>query len=123
MQIEITHLEHEDTYQWADSIAHSGLSDIGAVTWRNACEEAARRPLVTAEQQYELRAWIAGFGAWTRQEIAAMPDAETNALLIQLVSGDLEEFLANEGDAEWEANFGGRVFRDGEKRLWYYVGN
>lgn len=91
IQIDVTHLVSEDCSQWSDSVFNSGRDDIGAVTWRRACETAADAPLVGPEGQDELRRWIREFGAWDREEIAAMTDTETNALLLQFVAGDIQE--------------------------------
>ena len=123
MEIDITHLEHEETTQWSDSIANSGLQNIGQVTWRNAVETATERPLVTPEQQAELRYWLLDFGAWDEAEIAAMGDDETNAMLLQFIAGDLKEYLEHEGTEDFELwvseGWAGRVSRSEDGRLFF----
>jgi len=114
VEIDISHLENEDCSQFSDSIANSGLQNIGQITWRNACEHAAEKPLCPADKQSELRSWLAEFGAWSREEIAAMPDTETNALLLQFVAQDLQEYLEHEGTDDferWNENHGGNIYR------------
>ena len=103
MEIDVTHLIDEDCAQFSDSIANSGLQNIGQITWRNACEHAAEKPLCPADKQSELRSWLAEFGAWSRDEIAAMSDAETNALLLQFVAGDIQEMEIFDTYEEYQA--------------------
>ena len=91
MEIDVTHLVDEDCRQFSDSIHNSGLQNIGQVTWRNACEHAEDNPLVKAEDQDELRDWIREFGAWTDDDIKAMSDDETNALLLQFIASAIQE--------------------------------
>jgi len=132
MEIKVTHLIDEDCTQWSDSRSNSGRDDIGQVTWRNAVESAAEAPLVTAEQQDELRSWIRDFGAWTDEDIAAMSDVDTNALLLQSIAGDIQEMESFDSYREYEraqcdGQCSGRLFKaleTGRAPAWYfYVGN
>ena len=123
MEVKITHLMDLDCCQFSDSIANSGLDNIGKITWDKAMSYA-EDPLVTPEQQTDLRDWIAEFGAWTRDEIRDMSDNETNALLLQFVAGEIREreSAENHGDLDqWEENFGGRIYKSGSD-WYYYVG-
>ena len=125
MEINVTFIRDEEPAQFSDSIYGSGLSNIGAITWRNACAFAEDHPLVTPEQQADLRDWILEFGAWDAEEVAAMTDEETNALLLQFVAGDHQqrEDARERGELEsWEENCGGRLYEGGDGQLYFYVG-
>jgi hypothetical protein len=74
--------------------------DAGKITWSHACEDSAGWPLLANDEQREqFRRYVKGFGAWTDAEIAAWSDTELNALLIQLVSGDIREMRELCGDS------------------------
>jgi hypothetical protein len=130
-EIDVTHLFDTDCSRYSDSIFNSGLQNIGQITWRNACEDAADEPLVTPEQQDDLRDWIREFGAWDSEEIAAMSDVETNALLLQFIAGDIQELedldLVDDDEARQEAcddgTIGGRLSKCDDGRWFYSVGN
>jgi hypothetical protein len=135
MEIDVTeYVGEQDCAQYSDSIANSGLQNIGEITWRNACEQATRAPLVGADKQDALRDWIRDFGAWDTEELAAMSDAETNALLLQFIAGDIREMEAFEThEAYQKASEGGscsgRLFKgdiEGDPsfgRWYFYVGS
>jgi hypothetical protein len=107
---------------FSDSIANSGLQNIGQVTWRNAVENATDTPLVKPEQQDELRDWIREFGAWDDEEIAAMTDEETNALLLQFIAGDYQELQSYDSFEEYSEQAGGRLYPGDDGRWYFYVG-
>lgn len=103
-ELDVTHLIDLDCSQFSDSIHNSGLENIGQVTWRNAVAhvaelEADGAPLVAPEHQDELRDWIRSTGGWDADEIAAMSDTETSALLLQYIAGDIKE-MESFGDYE-----------------------
>jgi hypothetical protein len=90
-ELDVTRLVREaDCFEFSASRAERG-ENAGAETWANAKEEAGDSPLLSAEQLDEARAWFRGFGAWNREELAAMSADELNALLIQFVAGDIRE--------------------------------
>lgn len=108
MEIDVTHLVYErDTYAFCNSIARSGLSNIGQVTWRNALEEARSEPLLTEPDQIaEAKDYFKEFGAWDKDEIAAWTDDDVNALLVQEVSHNIQElddFIDDDGEIDWKA--------------------
>ncbi len=117
MEINVTRImEDHDLESYSDSVFNSGLSNIGQVTWRNACQaiEDLDEPLVTEAQQDDLRDWIGDFGAWSSEEIAAMSDVETQALLLQFVAGDGQAYLRAEEDdrvEEYQESEGGRLYK------------
>ena len=127
MEIDVTKYVHDyDCSQFSDSIANSGLQNIGEITWRNACAEAGENPLVASEQQDELRDWIREFGAWTSEEIANMSDQETNALLLQFIAGDIREMEDHFPDLEsyeqacQDGITSGRLYPDEREQKWYF---
>lgn len=130
MEIDITTLieafegGHESPESFSDSIANSGLVNIGQVTWRNAVKAAGRYMFVSDETRGAILDWLSDFGAWEREELEAQTDAETNAMFLQFVAGDYSERRdADErGElAEWEENQGGRLYQSAD-RWFYYVG-
>ena len=128
MEINVTHIMARDLSDYSDSIANSGLQNIGQITWRNACEacEAMSTPLVPYEEQDTLRDWIREFGAWDDAEIAEMTDVETNALLLQFIAGEGQGYIRAEDEGrlgEWLEQEGGRLYRDETGEWYFYVGN
>ncbi len=76
---------------FSGSIATHG-KNAAKETYGAALEEAGESPLVSDPKDLEqVRAWLKAFGAWEPEEIAAWSPVELNALLIQYISGDLNE--------------------------------
>jgi hypothetical protein len=74
-------------------------ANAGRDTWRHAVEDAHDYDLLdTYDKRVEFRAHIKGFGAWTDEEIAAFSTTELNALLMQMISGDIRN---GETDRIW----------------------
>jgi hypothetical protein len=118
---------------YSASVAEIGCN-AGADTWRAACEDSADYMLLdTDEKRDAFRDYAASFGAWDREEIAAWSDTELNALLIQMISGDMREFndLADGDWKAWEALcedgtcsgrlYGSELSTDG--RVYFNIGN
>ncbi len=126
MEINVTELVAEDCSSFSNSIHESGLKNIGEITWRNACEYARENMLCTTDAELDkLRDWIADFGAWDSEEIAAMSDVELNAMLVQFVSGDVRESEHYDSFEEYSEQAGGRLLKDEDDdgKWLYYVGN
>ncbi len=109
--------------RFSDSIANSGLQNIGSVTWRNACEAMADESAWFTADLDTLREHFAGYGAWEREELDAMGGAELNALLAQFVAGDFveRERARERGKAalrDYEESQGGRL--SGSRGRWFY---
>ncbi len=97
MELDITALVAsfgDSPERFSNSVARSGMDNIGAITWRNAC--AVDVMLVNDETRSELEDHFRGYGAWSREELSDMSDVELNALLVQFVSGDYQEYTAAE---------------------------
>lgn len=127
MEIDVTAIiEGHELTDYSDSIANSGLQNIGQITWRNAVNACAAMddPLVTSEQQSELREWIADFGAWSRQEIEEMSDNDTCALLLQFIASEGQRYLeAEEEDRldDYMESEGGNLYRGDDERFYFLV--
>lgn len=83
---------------YSASVAEIG-PNAGRDTWQAAMEDAPDYLLLgDEEQREEFRKHMKGFGAWSAEEIAAWSNTELNALLMQLISGDIR---SNETDRIW----------------------
>lgn len=126
IEIDVTHLYKGDqSKSYSASIAEIG-QDAGRVTWNNAKRTAADRPLLTEEQIPDAREYFAEFGAWSREELEAMPSDEINALTLQYVSGDIRERKHYRTWAEYEeASHNGRVsgqlYRGDDGRIYFLM--
>jgi hypothetical protein len=128
MELNITKLVNDSgcMTQFANSIANSGLSNIGEITWNNAVMADEYHLLREPEEYAEAIDFFEGFGCWDREELEGQTDAETNGLLLQFLAGDIQEMEAYETYEEYEkaAEAGyvsGRIYRSGYE--WYaYIG-
>jgi hypothetical protein len=133
VEINITKFFDEaEPFEYSASMFERG-ANAGPETWASALEAATTRewPLLNHESEYEaLRDWFAEFGAWEEEEIAAWSNAEIEALLIQLISGDIREMESLCGD-DWEeyerlseaGTCGGRMYRGDNGQIYFYVGS
>ena len=135
MEIDITEFfNNSEPFEFSASVMERG-KNAGAETWRNACDEGERAPLLTTPEQLEaLRDHMRGYGAWSREEINAWSSTECNALFIQLISGDMREAgmdkqFPDEFDwAQYESRsnageIAGRIFKGDDDRAFYYLGD
>lgn len=92
MGLNITHFFRTATPKdYSASVAEIG-NNAGAYTWQAAIDDSEDYPLLNSDDnRQEFRDYIKGFGAWDDAEIAAMNDTALNALLIQMISGDIRE--------------------------------
>lgn len=105
--------------------------DAGVITWRNACEASAEYCLLdTPDKLDAVRRYFRGFGAWSDEELAAKPDRELNALLLQFIAGDIREFSDDVSEWDWEAyraeaatgSISGNLFEGEDNRVYFYIG-
>ncbi len=137
MEIDITaFVQSAETHDLSGSVAELG-KDAGKITWDNACAEARTTRFITADKRATFEAWVREFGAWTQEEIKAWSMTECNALLIQYISGDLneleslcysstDEFGIDWAEAEKLARRGtisGNVFKGVDGHVYFYMGN
>ena len=92
LDLDITRMvNEEDMGMLSGSIAELG-ERAGAITWGNSLEYAADHPLLeTPDQIQEARDYVKGFGAWDDEEIAGWTDDEVQALIVQLIAGEIRE--------------------------------
>lgn len=91
MEIDITDFVLDaNTHDMSASRAEMGLC-AARITWGNALTAAKSTTFVTDETRGVFEDWAGDFGAWEDDEIKAWSLDECNALLIQYISGDLNE--------------------------------
>ena len=115
---------------YSASIAEVG-PDAGRSTWRAACDASGEYCLLdTPDKLDAAREYFRGFGAWSADELAAMPDREVNALLLQFVAGDIREFSEDVTAWDWAVydddaaagRIGGNLFEGDDNRVYIYIG-
>lgn len=137
MELNITRFFNEACPRdYSASVAEIG-NNAGAQTWQAACDDVNDwNFLDTDEKRDAFRDHVRGFGAWTDEEIAAWNNDELNALLIQMISGDMREVPGMDSAENWDWKeyqrmaeagtisgrlFGGPLSTDGQ--VYYYIGN
>jgi hypothetical protein len=109
---------------------HAALDAVANPTWVDY--SAPRTPMLDTEDKLQaMRDYIKGFGAWDAAEIAAMSDQHLNALLIQMIAGDMREGGLNEWEPDWKAyeegaeagTYSGRIYRGDDGHIYYYIGD
>lgn len=106
--------------------------DAARSTWQAACDDSEDYMMLDSEEKREeFRRYVKGFGAWSDDEIRAWSDSELNALLIQMISGDIREGSLDTDDPDWdqyqkdseEGRVSGRIFKGDDSQVYYYVGD
>ena len=131
MEINITTFFNEAApMDYSASVAEIG-SDAGRETWRAACEDSEDFMLLDSdEKREEFRRYVKTFGAWSEDEIKAWSNIELNALLIQMISGDIREGDLNTDNPDWDkyqkeseaGHISGRIFKADDSRIYYSIG-
>jgi hypothetical protein len=131
MEIDITDFFNAGGHMaYSASIAEVG-PDAGRSTWRNACDDSEEYCLLDTPEKLEAaREYFRGFGAWSADELAAMPDREVNALLLQFIAGDIREFSEDVTAWDWTVynddaaagRIGGNLFEGDDNRVYIYIG-
>ncbi len=135
MEIDITEFFNSETVDMSDisgSVMEHG-PNAARITWNNAREASKEyRVLDSVEKDEAAREFLAGFGAWTREEIDAWDDNDLNALILQFIAGDIRETPDMDvGDWDWglyqrlamEGAVAGRMYRGDDGRVYYYLGS
>jgi len=86
--------------------------------------------LDSEEKREDFRCYVKTFGAWSEDEIRAWSDQELNALLIQMISGDMREADLDADAPDWDkyqqdsesGRISGRIFKGDDSQIYYYVG-
>lgn len=135
MELDITAFVRGEAepFDFSRSAAEWG-PDAGLSSWRNAIAQAEASPLLTTPEHFDaMRDFIKGFGAWDADEIAAISDADLNAMLIQFISGDMRESgmdACDPDDFDWaeyerraeEGQIFARIYRGDDARIYFYLG-
>lgn len=100
MELNINHLfKTINPAHYSASQAELG-PDAGPITWANAID-AAPNLLDSADKMREFKDYMRDFGAWSDAEINAWSQKECNALLLQLIAGDIRESGLDTSNPDW----------------------
>ena len=131
MELNITRFFREAApMDYSASIAEIG-NDAARSTWEAAVDDSDDYPMLDSdEKREEFRRYVKGFGAWTEDEIRAWSDQELNALLIQMIAGDIREAKLDTDNPDWEqyekdseaGRVAGRIFKGSDSEIYYYIG-
>lgn len=132
MEIDITRFFNEaNTPDYSASVAERG-QNAGPETWNNAVRDSAEFNFLDDDGKRDaFRAHVKGFGAWDDDEIAAWSPEELNALLIQMISGDMREDGLDASSPDWDeyqegaeaGRYSGRISRNDDGTIYYYIGD
>lgn len=127
MEIDITHFfETAAPYDFSGSIAERG-PNAAKETWSNALEQARAEPLLKESDCDYFRRYMREYGAWSEEEMAAWSIDDCNALLIQLISGDMREGNLDCAEPDWEqyekdaedGRISGNIFKAEDGKMYY----
>lgn len=118
MEINITSLmeRSSDMSYYAASAAELG-DDAGSITWSNAMDCVEEEPLIKEEEVGEFRDYVRTFGAWEDDEIDSWSIQECNALCLQLIAGDIREYMKMDNPEE------SSIFETDSGEWFIYMGN
>lgn len=88
MEIDITEFyNNADTREYSNSVANSGMANIGEITWNNAQKTKYSFINVKNSNPFLAYLWECGMG----DDIFKSTVHEANALFIQCISSDIQE--------------------------------
>ena len=130
MEIDITTFFNEAApMDYSASVAEIG-NDAGRATWQAACDDSEDFMLLDSdEKREEFRHYVKGFGAWSEDEISAWSNTELNALLIQMISGDIREGDLDNDNPDWDkyqkdsedGRISGGIFKADDSKIYYSI--
>ncbi len=132
MEIDVTEFFNAGGHMCFSASRMEMGQDAGSITWRAACDASEEYCLLdTPDKLDAARRYFRGFGAWSDEELAAKPDNEVNALLLQFIAGDIREFSDDVADWDWAAynddaaagQIGGNLFEGDDNRVYIYIGS
>ena len=115
---------------YSASIAEIG-NDAARSTWQAANDDSDDFPMLDSDdKREEFRRYVKTFGAWDESEIRSWSDSELNALLIQMISGDIREANLDTENPDWtqyekdseSGRVSGRIYKGIDSQIYYYVG-
>lgn len=132
MELNITKFFNECApMDYSASIAEIGRH-AGAYTWRAACDDSPDYVILdTEDKRAAMRRYVKGFGAWSEDEIASWSDVELNALLMQMIAGDIRGADLSTDSPDWdkhqrdseEGRVSGQLYRGDDGEIYYYIGS
>lgn len=102
---------------FSGSVAELG-ENAGEITWNNALDESKKTPLLDSVGCIKAREYFEDFGAWSKEELAAMTDTEINALTLQYISGDIRELESYD-----ISEVSGNIFKGDDNQFYFYMGH
>ena len=131
MELNITRFFKEASPRdYSASIAEIG-SDAARSTWQAAVDDSDDYLMLDSDEKHEeFRRYVKGFGAWSEDEIRAWSDQELNALLIQMIAGDIRKGKLDTDNPDWDqyekdseaGRVAGRIFKGSDSEIYYYIG-
>lgn len=125
MEINITKLVDHFNYLQAYSPLAGNVMELGnnagKITWQNALDYIEENPLLDFHQIDDVRDYFAEFGAWTREELAAMTINEIQALTAQEIACRLRENDITLPDEITEDTEIDGIYRNGND-IYFYMG-
>ena len=130
MELNITKFFTESCpMDYSASIAEIG-NDAARSTWQAANDDSDDFPMLDSDdKREEFRRYVKTFGAWEDSEIRSWSDSELNALLIQMISGDIREANLDTENPDWtqyekdseSGRVSGRIFKGNDSQIYYHV--
>lgn len=131
MEINITaFFKNANPSAYSASIAERG-DNAAAETWQAAIEATNEYPLLKTEEELAaFREYAAEFGAWDEEDISKWTATECNALLLQMISGDMRGVGMDADNWVWgtyedlcaEGGCPSNIFLGDDGEVYYYVG-
>jgi len=132
MELNITKFYNETApMDYSASVVEIG-NNAGADTWQAACDDSPDYMILDTDEKREaMREHVRGFGAWSEEEINAWSDIELNALLLQMISGDIRESILDDDPHAWAEYYeqgkqgiaSCRLFSDDNGQIYYSIGD
>lgn len=135
MEINITEFFNKaDHIDYSASMIERG-NNVATLTWNAAVTDAPRFNMLDTQEKVDaFRDYVAGYGAWSSEEINGWSPVECNALFMQFVAGDIREaeHVTNTcagPDFDWKAveneaergRIGGRFFKGSDGQIYYSI--
>tara|TARA_R110002126_G_scaffold62991_11_gene161806 strand:+ start:1108 stop:1533 length:426 start_codon:yes stop_codon:yes gene_type:complete len=108
MTIDITkHWMDSNHWLISNSVANLG-NEAAAQTWAKAVEASELHPIITKDNEDEVKDYLRSFGAWSDEEIDGYSQTELGAFIYQEVSAEHNrihegEHMGDDGEIDWAA--------------------
>lgn len=131
MELNITRFFYEgDAFEFSASRMELG-ENHGPITWQNACNAYPHFYILNnKDKRAAFRKHALGFGAWEKDEIASWSERELNALLLQMIAGDIRDTGMDPAEWDWDdyeklaeaGTYSGRIFKGSDDQIYYTIG-